>query len=729
MFFLFHIFKSKLFWSSIAFLLAGLLVYGFYLNYEQDVRAGRVDATALLKQLGKENPIAHQRMQQLASQYGEHAVRLTSDFYKNEYKNSALDQLSRDLSTGSTGAERVVQLASLSLAGRGKLSEGSQNYLTLIAARQMASSNPAQKELLDGYAAQFIHDQHAALQEGGQTWLAVSEHPFSIEIYRSLRLKEETASPAAWDYYSERVSWMGDALLLLSLYEIHQTLEQGEQLLSTQAVFKEYIDLCKRYPSLASYTESLVKQWQSNLENKVHDSESSETIPDSEIVAHIPMLYAMYRDYGSAIEEIHRQTHAPASECVDIMLANGEHYLKAKQEGRESHFISDVVTLHRLDKEIWSLIGMEPYALLIYQQHREKARDVLAHYAPDGITTLLIAASRNEAGEIDPQALHQGVEAVSRYKEIALYILEKYGEDHRFSEILARDFRSVIYLAFHEKEGMNELASADWRGHLDKQFTPTGELKQGSWLENLPGGALVKMADNISKGYPSSWGEIGWAGVEVAEIGLVIASFGSSSVVTTAGKTAVKTGVRSSLKSTSTALHRAALRGSTRAEAVKNFTTALTLRGSSRFLSGKLARAVRGGTMATLRVGNMVFRGTGFVAGGLTRVWRAVPSAMRQRLFRVSAVALVSVELYYRTWPHRGEIMAGLSQSLARVVSDVVKGGISSLGENLGTAADRFLQALRSQGIYTVPILILLLLGLFLFFKQIAQPKFKKQTL
>ncbi len=729
MFVLFRLLTSKYLWAGLVLIAAGFLLYGFYINYERS-SSSQVRASELLDTLASQNPAAHRRMQALASQYGAAAVNSGSVFYEELYQQSAFDALARDLAPGSTTADSVVQLASLSLAGRGLLSHDAQNYLSLLAARCAdAGLSAAQRQIMEAYTAQFIRDQQRAQSEGGRTWEAVCQHPFSIEIYRTLRLDERTESPRAWEYYRERAAWLGDALLMLSLYDVQDMEHDETHSLLPQVVTKDYIELCERYPSMAAYTEALVKRWQSESRIETTTAKSKEIIPSEELVAHIPLIYAMYRDYGDAIESIQTQTQAPPSECVDVLLANIELYEKAQHVGGESRFIQDVVSLYKKDKNVWVLIGMESNALLIYQLHREKARDILAQYSPDGITHLIINASRDELSAINPQSVHNGIEAVARYKEIALYVLEKYGSDHRFEQVLARDFRAIAYLALHEEEGMNHLSSEDWRGYLDKELTGEGEPKQGHWLEYFPGGALYRMAENIQQGYPLSWDELGWAGVEVAEIGFAVASFGSSTVVTTAGKSAVKVSVKSTAKTGSHALHRAALRGRTRTEAAHGFERALSLRGTSRLMAGKLLSSARGGTSAVWRIGRLTFRPIVFIARGLSIAWRVLPPSMQRPLFRLSALSLVSVELYYRTWPHRGAIMEGFSQSLARATSDVIAGSIPMLKEGLVEGTGGFLELLHSEGLYIIGIFLFALFALYLFFKIVLQARFSKKTI
>src|SRR5208337_5198661 len=143
----------------------------------------------------------------------------------------------------------------------------------------------------------------------------------------------------------------------------------------------------------------------------------------------------------------------------------------------------------------------------------------------DDIASLLYAGYENE--------VVFAAEAVSKFGDLAIYILNHYEGSKRFHEALKDNGvgpRLIPYVAKFGDQGIERLQEN--KGWLDKYFQLDGTPKEEEWWTQLPGGAAINLARNWAKGYPNEWSELGWAGLDVADAALAVASLGGSEVVT-----------------------------------------------------------------------------------------------------------------------------------------------------------------------------------------------------
>ncbi len=575
-------FRSKT--AIIIYLISTLffLITGLYSLFFSDKKHNAWQ-DSLLQELKYENPSAYERVDKFAQQYGERALKLTSHYYTHRYKESALDMLSRDLD--STRAETMVQLTGFFIDGQPYMSNASEDIYSLMSALlYKLYTNDAEQDNNTSVVSRFVLELNQIKAQGEQAWQTLCAHPFSLTVYFALQGEESIESRCLWNYYSENANWLADALTLLSFFEIkneHIPQHQAE----TAHLIVNYIRLCERYPAMAAYSKNIVEQW--NQRSPIYTApEHSGALPDVECAITIPVIYSLFDHQGDILMRLHNNNAIPISECVDILLANNGVFLKSFDDSTLNELIDNLAKLYKEDKEVWDIICMETNALLLYQAHPEKSRNVLHSYQAESVADLIVHTATGSDGIIHSEALRNGVEAVSRYKELAIYILHQYIDDRRMHLVLNMDFRSIRYIQMKGEEGFTHLLSDKARGYLDKYLDDNGDPKLADPREDLLFiGAHITLFDHLRRGYPVSATEIGWAFLDTIEIIATAVSFGSAAIISSGVKSVIK-------KTAKEAMHVSigrAWKGNTHKQAISFLQQTKSLQNRSRFLHGRLS--------------------------------------------------------------------------------------------------------------------------------------------
>ncbi|MGI9239906.1 MAG: hypothetical protein ACR2RV_03845, partial [Verrucomicrobiales bacterium] len=312
--------------------------------------------------------------------------------------------------------------------------------------------------------------------------------------------------------------------------------------------------------------------------------------------------------------------------------------------------------------------------------------------------------------------------ALEKFGDLGLYILNRYQADPRVHQLLTNPEvgpRAIPFLARFGDQGFEKLdANIAW---LDRYFDASGNPKKGhGWVEGIPiVGAPANVVQHWAQGNPVSWGELGWAGLDVVDGALLVASFGASTPVTVAkqtakatGRQAIKQSTRSAAKSASA---KAAARSSARNTARKSFLKSFAGR------SGRWAAPIVGGTELVFRLGRTTFSRIGVgarqAATRLSSTWAASPLRLRKWTYR----GLLGVGLYFtiteRTIPKLPEIAAGIGEQVGKIATSITEAVPAALAATLREWLDISSSAAATT-LYTVVALILAAISALLFFKK-----------
>ncbi len=579
---IFNIFFKSVWRKVLSFTIALIaLMWGGY-HVATSLASTADPRVMLLDELQREDPSAHEKMQILAQKYGDDAIKLVSEYYTQRFEQSAMDMLSQDLE--SSKAEKMVTLSALYIQGQGYMSDEVKEIYSLIAIQFYKSDQSAEEQ---GICVSLIDlmQQYASRSQEDQSWKDLYTQPFSIAVYITLHTQQSEDAQHLWDYYCENVSWLGEALTLLGFFDIRGDETPSEAAAGEMDSVTNYIRLCRRYPAMAEYSNDIVEQWNHHSEHK-DTQDDSPWLPDVDCAITIPAIYSLFDSQGDILTELHERSTAPISECVDILLANNGVFQQARDKGTLNALMDSLVKLYREDKEVWSIICMEPNSLLVYRDHPEKAKNILHTYQAEAVSDLIVRAAMDPLGKLNSDAVRNGVEAVSRYKALAIYVLRKYGGDHRFHTMLSHDFRSVLYLHMKGEQGFSHLTSDKANGYLNEYLDRNGDPRSPDWYENVPLiGTQLKCLYDLKMGYPVSFSELSWAVLDTIEIVSTVASLGSATVITTGVKTSIKQTVKESMQVSV----RRTIKGSSRDKVITAIEEAKGFSGRSRYLHGRIS--------------------------------------------------------------------------------------------------------------------------------------------
>lgn len=245
----------------------------------------------------------------------------------------------------------------------------------------------------------------------------------------------------------------------------------------------------------------------------------------------------------------------------------------------------------------------------------------------------------------------------------------------------------------------------DW---VDRYFNPDGTPRTDplEWVQYVPGGAALHVARNWAKGYPCEWSELGWAAIDVADIGLAIASFGGSKVATGAVEAAAKRGGRAIARAEVKAIGKAARAAAEAApegarvervslwrRALAEFRAALGRSRTRMSRAAEMARSVKAGTEV---LGKTLWGGVKLVAKPVRvsrRVARRALDAWK-RLSRAKKVwvyrALLAVGLYVTTTERTLPNFEKISNGVGDLVGKAAAGAVTMAGDALASALKEF---------------------------------------
>lgn len=426
--------------------------------------------------------------------------------------------------------------------------------------------------------------------------------------------------------------------------------------------------------------------------------------------------FFLFDQYGDVIRLVMTSGGMSLEELLEVLFANGDYLERSRGEPAEK-LASRLVHVHDQQPAVWKAARKTRLALRLSEDAPGVADRLFDKYAADDIALLLYAGYENE---IAPAAA-----AVARFGDLAIYVLNQYVQSPRFHETLARPDvgpRLIPYMARFGDQGIERLK--DNQGWLDKYFEPNGTPKEEAWWTQIPGGGALAVAKNWARGYPNEWSELGWGALDVADAALLVASLGSSAVVTetakegsqVVGKSIAKAEVKREILRAGQ--HRAAREVAVDGarEAARKESQSLLRRALAQGV--EVSRVIRGSAGKTWRliaaVGNGVMTPTQKIldaAKTFHGAWQSVPATYRKIVYRSLLAVGLFVTFSERTIPSLSKI----GEAAGEFAGQVLKNSAQALAAGLKQAIDTALEGVGggakdwiTWGVYLImlPVLV-----------------------
>ena len=381
-----------------------------------------------------------------------------------------------------------------------------------------------------------------------ELWAVVKDDPVGLLLFPHLQ-----EDPRLWQFYREERGWLSDVLATAAP-------EAGSDVAG------------------AAFLADLVRIAKDN------HPQVKAAVAEFGLVA-LPL----YETHGAILRETSR-LGVPDGGVLEIIFANQDQFAENPPSAEQ------LINLNKNRPAVWDAARYEALVLRLDAAVPHLSEPLLEQFPGADIAAFLFT---NYEGEIPAAA-----SALAKFGDLGLYILNRYQGDPRVHELLRNPevgARAIPFLARFGDQGFEKLE--DNLAWLDRYFDAEGNPEKGhSWIEGVPiVGAPANVVQLWVKGHPVSWGELGWAGLDVVDGALLVASFGASAPVTVArqgAKTTARQTVKQSTRSAGrSAAAKAVGRGVARSTARESFLKKFARRG------GRWAAPVAGGAEMVLRIG------------------------------------------------------------------------------------------------------------------------------
>jgi len=406
----------------------------------------------------------------------------------------------------------------------------------------------------------------------------------------------------------------------------------------------------------------------------------------SESTVEACIYYETFRQFGQVISMAAKQG-VPPKEATEVIILNRDALLKDDEvEGAKVNdpatVASRLVTLHRSRPSVWLAAQRDGYVLSFDQLTPGLSQSVLEKHADLGAASLIVTQYRDVATN--------AAAIVDNYGELGIAVLAQYDGSENFRKLLRNasvDHRIAMVAVLKSDVGLESVLSDP--SYIDKWIGKDGKPLADEWWVNVPlVGGVAKVAKNYGTGVPSDWSEIGWAAWDVADVGLMIASFGTSKVLTEAAKQGAKQAGRSAAQKMGTAGIRRTIKAQANtsamarlAEAAKASKIAAPIRWTSRTMI-HVTRATKtmGGKLIT--ASNRVIKEA-----------RSIPPVVR----KWAARGMLGASLFVRGPERIQALIVSLNKYATDLVSDTIKAIPKAISEAIEKVKQAAVEAARGN--------------------------------
>ena len=426
-----------------------------------------------------------------------------------------------------------------------------------------------------------------------------------------------------------------------------------------------------------------------------------------------PMGFQLFFKYGELIKTcVDKEKVLPLCETLEIFFSQQD-YLnsfieKHSTESAASLLARNLGEIKKTSPDLWRAAKASPGALDLYEDAKEFANDVFKKCDGINVQDLLYADYLTP----DRVLLKNAAHALAKWGQLAFYTLNEYSEsvnnkptsgnqvpkktinsnefnDNNFKKALSKDFRTVFYVATHGQTGISEILTNG--KYLDKDLKANGDPLDPSFLKNLPlvGGPLT-VFNNWTEGIPNTYGELGWAALDVADGSLLVFTLGASAE-TTVAKQAAKTAAKE--------LARAAAKKALKNEVKTGFAK---FAGSafSRFIGVliKIDMNLWSIPSTLLKFAGKTFNVALYLARAAVKTWSGLPSGFKSFVYKSFLAITISVSIVFRTIPALWNLLLNEIKKLPEELKKILVNAPKDLADAIITALDEFF-AMSGMGI------------------------------
>jgi len=660
-----HIFNWIVFAALLAVTIGWLVSAGKWRKRIDDYVAPGIhnEVAAIVKELESENPKAAAELSKLRD---DREIRMGVDAAILHAKYRGGLAAVQGLANSKASSNRLpyqMQLANLA-ADRNRLRTPQDREEFLLAhgtSLELLAADPAAQQEYFGYLDQA--------SEEDRIWRSAKSDSMAMLVCSVLR--ESESAPARFAqllaYYEREKDWVDELLLDVMAVSEASDVNEARQLI----------------PDIVGIASD-------------HHPRFKTAAKDDQLGA---VAFFLFLEYGDLISRTALRG-VPLQEMLDVVFANGdflEEYWKGKSAAEQAERL---VHIRNQKPSVWQGARVSALALRLNEDVPQHADELLETFGTDDLVALLYASYEHE--------VEYAADCVVKFGDLAIYILNEYCESNVFRTALTRSDvgpRIIPYTAKFGDSGLDRWEEN--KAWLDRYFQRDGTPIDPEWWTSLPGGAAAHVARNFVKGVPSEWSELGWAALDVADAALLVASFGTSSAVTTGSKTvsgkvvrqkvardaAKQQAVRAARRQAGTEFAKKGGRQAAKTRATPLLRHAVANKTGWVSQSKRVWRAVGQTVAEPIRKAQLM---TLTAAQKLRNAWGSVPVGTRRTVYRSLLAVGLFVTISQRTVPAMNQI----GKAAGDFVADIIESTISGTQAGIAAALEKLLGASHDR---TVP--------------------------
>ncbi len=502
----------------------------------------------------------------------------------------------------------------------------------------------------------FIHfEKLKEFSKDPEIWALVKYDPVAVKVFSEIEDRELR------DFYVKNQEWVQD------LFSQYQNVKDG---LNEDVSIKEVLETAKKYFPLTRQT--------------VLDSKENGC-------GYGPLGFQLFFKYGHLIKAcVETEKVLPLCETLEVFFAQGN-YLNSFIDKKSMDSAPELLArdLGKIKKEmpfLWKATKASPGALALYADAPDYAEGAFQQCEGIDIQILLYG----DYFEEDRTLIRNATRALAKWGQMAFFTLNQYAEPtaqnnpkitegnktlektiaatNNFKKVVKNDFRSVFYVSTKGQEGIPLILENN--KYLDKELKENGDPKDSSYWEHLPlvGGPLVVL-NNWRQGYPNSYGELGWAAIDVVSDGILIASMiptGGASGASLVAKETARIAAKQALKRTIF-------------NAVKDRSKNIFVKFSGSFF-GKFIKGIASfANSFALGVPSLLINIAGktlnigfLVAKAAVKLWTSIPEALKKFVYKSFLFLSIATSIALRTVPFLWKQFLEVIKQLPKILTDIL---------------------------------------------------------
>jgi len=645
------------------------------------------EAAKRIKDASKKNPYAMAVTVATLKTRKDYEIALTkfSESLKKNESNPLMDAVSlcvdKNLASDKEDREKIIQ------------AHGSFLYLkdSEFLEKLLKEENLEKKNELKSKVEKEVFAHFEKLKEFSkdpQIWALVKYDPVAVKVFSEIEDRELR------DFYVKNQEWVQD---LFSQYQNVKVVSNGKNTeksdVSEDVSIKEVLETAKKYFPLTRQT--------------VLDSKENGC-------GYGPLGFQLFFKYGHLIKAcVETEKVLPLCETLEVFFAQGN-YLDSFMEKNMMDAAPELLArdLGKIKKEmpfLWKATKTSPGALNLYSDAPDYADGAFKQC--DGIDIQILLYG--DYFEEDRTLIRNATRALAKWGQMAFFTLNQYAEPasqnnskvtegkktlekniaviNNFKKIVKNDFRSVFYVSTKGQEGIPLILENN--KYLDKELKENGDPKDPSFWEHIPlvGGPLV-VFNNWRQGYPNSYGELGWAVLDVVSDAMLIASLlptGGGSGTALVAKETAKIAAKQTLKRNIF-------------NVVKDRSKNIFAKFSGSLLGNIVLKIPSLVNSLGLGLPSLLFNIAGktlnigfLVAKASVKLWTSIPEALKKIVYKLFLSLSIATSIALRTVPFLWKQFLEVIKQLPKIITDVLLNAPKDLADaitkglaNIGIPSD-----------------------------------------